>query len=402
MSMGPPVIGFMVRELRARGVGVGMQEVVALAGALAQGLHDNSLDQFYLVARALLIHDESDLDEFDQVFSHVFKGVAYSSVAIAQELRDWLADPKARRELSDEERASLEEIAPDELLRMLEERLREQKERHDGGSYWVGTGGTSPFGTGGYHPSGISLRNGAPGSTGGGRSMIRSADARRYRGYRHDVVLDVRQIEVALRKLRSFDRDGTRLELDVDATVDATARNWGELEPVFRKPRRPNTRVILLMDVGGSMDPFAALASQLFSAAKRATHWRELRTYYFHNCVYSRVYRTEGLREPVAVRDLMRECDGRHKLIVVGDAAMAPYELMTGDFTDRERNVTGYDWLGRLRAHFPDSIWLNPDPPEYWRGGTAQAIGRVFPMFRLSIAGLEEGLAELGGQHAAT
>jgi uncharacterized protein with von Willebrand factor type A (vWA) domain len=385
----------IVRELRSRGVGVGMQEVVALAGALARGLHESSLEQFYRVARALLIHDESDLDEFDRVFSHVFKGVAYSSVAIAQELRDWLADPVARRELSEEERAALQELSPDELLRMFEERLREQKERHDGGNYWIGTGGTSPFGTGGYHPSGLSLRNSAPGSMGGGRSMIRSADARRYRGLRHDLTLDTRQIEIALRKLRTFDRDGLRAELDVDATVDATARAFGELEPVFRKPRRPNTRVILMMDVGGSMDPFAQLASQLFSAAKRATHWRELRTYYFHNCVYSRVFRTEGLREPMFVRDLLRECDARYKLILVGDAAMAPYELLTEDFTYREKRASGLDWLKQLRTHFPDSVWLNPDPPEYWRGGTAQAIAGVFPMHRLTLQGLEEALARL-------
>jgi uncharacterized protein with von Willebrand factor type A (vWA) domain len=375
-----------------------MQEIVALAGALAHGLHENSLEQFYLVARSLLIHDESDLDEFDQVFSHVFKGVAYSSLAIAQELRDWLSDPAARKRLSEEERAALEEIAPDELLRMLEERLKEQKERHDGGNYWIGTGGTSPLGTGGTHPSGISLRNGAPGSTGGGRSMIRSADARRYRSYRHDLVLDVRQVEVALRKLRSFDRETSRPELDIEATVDATARNLGELEPVFRKPKRPNTRVILMMDVGGSMDPFAALASQLFSAAKRATHWRELRTFYFHNCVYSRVYRTDGLREPVLLRDLMRECDARYKLIIVGDAAMASYELMTSDFTYREKSLTGLDWLVALRRHFTDSVWLNPDPPQYWEGGTAQTIGQVFPMYPLTITGLDEGLRKLKGR----
>ena len=394
--MSLPVIGPMIRELRARNVAVGMQEIVALAGALSKGLHESSLEQFYLVARSLLVHDESDLDEFDQVFAHVFEGVAYSAVSVAEELRDWLKDPIARHELSDEERAALEQLNPEELLRLFEERLKEQKERHDGGSYWIGTGGTSPFGTGGTNPSGISLRSGTPGSTGGGRSMIRSADARRYRAFRHDLTLDLRQIEVALRKLRGFDRDSARPELDIEKTIDATARNFGELEPVFGKSRRPNTRVILMMDVGGSMDPFAALVSQLFSAAKRATHWKELRTYYFHNCVYSRVFRTDGLREPLLLRDLFRECDARYKLILVGDAAMAPYELMTDDFTYRERTLSGLDWLVSLRKQFPDSIWLNPDPVPYWGGGTAATIGRVFPMFPLTIDGLEDGLRKLG------
>jgi uncharacterized protein with von Willebrand factor type A (vWA) domain len=333
--MSVPVLGPLIRELRARDVRVGLQELLALSGALAKGLHESSLDQFYYVARSLLIHDESQLDDFEQVFAHVFRNVPYSAKLIADELRDWLANPIARPELSDEERAALEELDLEELLRRFEERLREQTERHDGGSHWIGTGGTSPFGTGGYHPSGISLRSGPPGARGGGRTMIRSPDARRYRSYRHDLVLDVRQIEVALRKLRTFDREDSRPELDLDRTVDATARNFGELELVFRKSRRPNTRVILMMDVGGSMDPFAALVSQLFSAARRASHWKELRTFYFHNCVYSRVFHTDGLRGPLAVRELLRECDSRYKLILVGDATMAPYELMTDDFSTR-------------------------------------------------------------------
>lgn len=393
--MSLPLIGPLIRELRGRKVAVGMQEVVALAGALSKGLHESSLEQFYLVARSLLIHDESDLDEFDQVFSHVFRNVPYSAVAITQELRDWLADPIARRELSQEEQDSLQELNPEELLKMFEERLKEQKERHDGGNYWIGTGGTSPFGTGGTHPSGMSLRSGEKGASGGGRSMIRSADARRYRFYRHDLVLDVRQIEVALRKLRTFDRDSSRPELDLEKTVDATARSFGELELVFGKSKRPNTRVILMMDVGGSMDPAAHLVSQLFSAAKRATHWKELRTYYFHNCVYSRVYKTDGLREAVQIRDLKRECDARYKLIIVGDASMAPYELRTEDFFDREQRQSGLDWLVGLRTHFSDSIWLNPDPPQYWGGGTTETIARVFPMYALTIDGLEQGLRKL-------
>ena len=389
------MITTIVRELRSRGVRVGTQELVALAGALSKGLHDASLEQFYLVARSLLVHRESDLDDFDQVFSHVFKGVPYSSKKILEELRDWLQDPIARRQFSEEEKAALEELDLEELLKRFEERLKEQKERHDGGSHWIGTGGTSPFGTGGYHPSGISLRSGASSGPGGGKSLVRSADARRYRSYRHDLILDMRQIEIALRKLRSFDRQDGRRELDLDASVDATARNFGELEIVLRKPRKPNTRVILLMDVGGSMDPFASMVSQLFSAAKRATHWKELRTYYFHNCVYSRVYKTDGMREPVRIRDLLRECDGRYKVIFVGDASMAPYELAGGaSFFDGE-DLTGYGWLSLIRKQFPDSVWLNPDPHGTYPGSTVEAIAGVFPMYPLTIQGITDALRKI-------
>lgn len=388
-----PLIGTLVRELRDRGVRVGMQEVVALASALAKGLHESSVEQFYYIARSLMIHDESKLDDFDEVFSHVFKGVPYTTRKIADELREWLSNPIARRNLTEEEKAELKELDLEELLRMFEERLKEQNERHDGGSYWIGTGGTSPFGSGGHHPSGISLRSGQPGGPAGGRTMVRSADARRYRAYRHDLVLDVRQMEVALRKLRSFDRETARRELDLEGTVDATAKNFGELELVLKKPRHPNTRVILMMDVGGSMDPYAELVSQLFSAAKRATHWKELRTYYFHNCVYNKVYATEGLREPTKVRDLLRECDSRYKLILVGDASMAPYELMmNGSGAFDGETLSGLGWLELLRKHFTSSVWLNPEVSPYWVGSTRDAIAKVFPMHPLTIQGLEEGL----------
>jgi uncharacterized protein with von Willebrand factor type A (vWA) domain len=389
------VIVGLVRELRSRGVPVGMQEAVALARALAAGLHDSSFEQFYHVARAVLIHDEAHLDDFDQVFSHLYKGVAYAARDFVAEVEEWLRDPAARPAPTPEDRALLEAIDLEDLKRTLEERLRDQDGRHDGGDFWVGTGGRSPFGTNGRHPAGVSLRPGARDTHGGGRSAIRLADARRFRGYRTDLVLDVRQLEVALRKLRSFDRDARPTELDLDRTVDATARNFGELEIVMRRPRRPATRVILLMDVGGSMDPFAHLVSQLFSAARRATHWKELRTYYFHNCVYGRVFETEGMRESVAVRDLVRLCDDRYNLIVVGDAAMAPYELLADAWASPERGITGLDWLGILRRHFRRSIWLNPDMHPGWRFDTATAIAGVFPMFPLTVAGLEESLKAL-------
>ncbi len=386
-------------ELRERKVPVGTQEAVALARALAAGLHESSLEGFYFVARSVLVHSETHLDDFDLVFASHFRGVHVEAKRIAEELYEWLKDPIKMRDLSPEERAAIEALDLEEVLRRFEERLKEQRERHDSGNRWIGTGGTSPFGRGGEHPQGIQV---GPQGGGGKGGAVKTADARKYRPYRSDVVLDVRQIEVALRKLRAFAREGLDRELDVDATIDATARNAGELEVVTRPPRRPNTRVILMMDVGGSMDPHAHLMSQLFSAAKRASHWRELRTYYFHNCVYGRVYKTEGFQDPVRVADLLAECGKHYKLVLIGDASMAPYELLGAPGYGDEGKVPGVAWLMAMREHFERSVWLNPDGVGSYPHPTVDAIAGIFPMFALTLEGLGQAVSELvrGGRRA--
>jgi hypothetical protein len=386
-------------ELRRRKVPVGAQEAVALGAALSRELHESSLDGFYNVARALLIHSEAHLDDFDVAFASHFRGVHVEAKKIAEELLDWLKDPIMMRSLNEQERAALEALDLEEVLRRFEERLKEQKERHDGGNYWIGTGGTSPFGRGGVNPSGIQV---GPRGSGGQGGAMKTADARKYRPYRSDVVLDVRQIEVALRKLRAFAREGAEQELDIDGTIDATAKNAGELEIVTRPPRRPNTRVILMMDVGGSMDPYAHLMSQVFSAAKRATHWRELRTYYFHNCIYGRIYKTEGFQDPVKVTDVLADCGKHYKLVLVGDASMAPYELLGAPGYGDEGKVPGLAWLMALREHFERSVWLNPDGVGAHPHPTVDAIAGVFPMFALTLEGLGQAVGELirGGRRA--
>ncbi len=378
-------------ELRRRKVPVGAQEAVALAQALSMGLHESSLDGFYHVARSLLIHNEAHLDDFDLVFSMVFKGIAIESKKITDELLEWLKDPVKMRELSDEEKSMIDALSLEEVQKLLEERLKEQTKRHDGGNRWIGTGGTSPFGRAGFNPNGVQI-----GGPSGGKSAMQSADARRYAAYRSDVVLDVRQIEVALRKLRAFARDGADDELDIEGTIDATAKNVGELEIVMRPPRRPNTRVVLMMDVGGSMDPYATLMSQLFSASKRATHWKELRTYYFHNCVYGKLYKTEGFRDPVDVSDVLHECSKQTKLVMVGDALMAPYELLGSyQYGGSSEQVAGIAWLMRLREHFDRAVWLNPERPGIWPNTTIEAIAQIIPMFELTLEGLGLAIAEL-------
>jgi uncharacterized protein with von Willebrand factor type A (vWA) domain len=380
-------------ELRARRVPVGAQEAVALAGALAQGLHDSSLDGFYHVARSLLIHDEKHLDAFDQAFGKVFEGIEASALELHEQLLEWLKEARERLpELTPEERALLEQLDEQELEKRFEERLKEQKERHDGGSKWIGTGGTSPFGNSGR----VSAQRGIRvGGAGGGKSAVRVAGARHFKEYRDDLVLDVRQLGMALRKLRAFTREGQADEVDIDKTIDLTARNLGELEVAIRPPRKSNTRVILMMDVGGSMDPWALLVSRLFSAAKKATHFRELRIYYFHNCVYGRVYKSAKFTDPITVSQLFTETDRRYKLIVVGDAMMAPWELMSVSGWGDDEGVEGVGWMMRLREHYSSSIWLNPEPPSAWWQSTVDVLRRVFPMYPLTLEGLGEAVQTL-------
>ncbi len=375
-------------ELRQRGVPVGAQEAVALASALSKGLHESSLTGFYHVARALLVHSENHLDAFDEAFLAHFKGVEVESLKLHRELIDWLREA-ARRDRSLDEQQLFDELSLEELERLYEERLREQTERHDHGSHWIGTAGSSPFGHSGVGRQGFRV-----GGQGGGRSAIRVADARNYRAYRDDLVLDVRQFAMALRRLRSFSREGNDYELDLEGTIDATARNAGELEVVVRPPRRTNVRVILLMDVGGSMDPYAHTVEQLFSAAARATHFKELRSYFFHNCIYGHVYSTEGLRKRISLDDLFRTTGRHYKLIVVGDALMAPYELLSargGYSISRAEGKTGLDWLQIVAQHYPRSVWLNPEREIYWNDPTSTlaVIRTVFPMYPLTLHGLD-------------
>jgi len=387
-------VGFLY-ELRRRKVPVGTQEAVALAQALEAGLHDSSLDGFYEVARSLLVHSEAHLDAFDQAFLAHFQGVEDSGTALAEELLGWLAEAAARdaAERTPEEVEALAVLEPEVLRRLFETRMREQERRAREGR------GPEGAGQGGRRGAGPKA-NGAEASDGEGglRGALKTADARLYRGYRDDRVLDTRSLAMALRKLRAFQREGAFEELDLPATIDATARNAGELEVILRPPRKPSTRVLLLMDVGGSMTPHAQLANRLFSAARTATHFRELRTHYFHNCVYGRVYRTEGFAEPVPVPELLADCGPHWKLVLVGDALMAPYELMLRSGAQGNYSPDGMEgivWMMQLQQHFERSAWLNPEPPASWWSPTIRTLRSLFPMFPLTVEGLGEAVGQL-------
>ena len=383
-----------IYELRSRKVPVGTQEAVALAKALSMGLHENSLDGFYHTARALCVHTEAHLDQFDDAFLAHFKGIERRSKELHDQLFEWLKEAKENfPELTPEEQAMAEAMDMDELMKMFEERLKEQKKRHDKGNKWIGTGGKSPFGNAGAARKGVRV-----GGQGKNRSAIKVAAERNYRAYRNDLTLDTRQVGVALRKLKAFLREGVEEELDLEGTIDETAKNAGELEVVMRPPRRPNTRVILMMDVGGSMDPYAELVSKVFSAASKATHFKELRTYYFHNCVYGQVYKDHRFNEPVRVTDLIHECGPHYKLNMLGDALMAPYELLQANgsiYLGEDNRVEGIVWLAQLAQHFDRSVWLNPEPPSYWTGNTIEYVRRVFEMFPLTIQGIGEAVGHL-------
>jgi hypothetical protein len=380
-------------ELRRAGLATTSHEWLALMEGLAKGLHDSSLTGFYRLARSICCKKVSELDAFDQAFLAYFRDVYVEAAALTEELLAWLQDPKVFAGLSESERAFLASLDIEELRRLFAERLAEQKERHDGGNRWIGTGGTSPFGSGGFHPTGIRVGGG-----GGGRSAMQVAAERRWKDYRRDRVLDVRQIDVALRGLRQLGREGAPEELDLDETVDKTCKNAGELEIVFHPPKRNRVKLVLLMDVGGSMDPYTRLVERLFTAASRSGRFARFRHYYFHNCVYESVYADGAFREPIAVEDLIAGSSRDERLVVVGDAYMHPAELLQvgGSIDYYKHNPTpGIDWLRRLKEHYRRSVWLNPEPEKYWPRTTIEVVASVFPMYALTLDGLERAVRYL-------
>ena len=377
--------------LKERKVPVSITEWMALMEALYKG-YISSLNDFYYLARAILVKSEAYYDQYDVAFREYFKGIE-APPEIKEQILDWLKDPINKMLLSDEERALLDSMELDELLRELEKRLQEQTEQHDGGGYWIGRGGTSPFGHSGEHPSGIRIGGG-----GGGRSAMQIAEQRQFRNYRSDLTLDVRQIEVALKGLRQLNRIGPEDELDLDKTIDATCKNAGELEFIWRRDRKNAVKLLLLMDAGGSMDPFAHLCSQLFSAAHSSTHFKDFQYYYFHNCIYDVVYKDIERRDGMGTDHLLRTLEPDYKVILVGDAWMATSELvdMYGAIYYYERNhKAGIVRLKQIADHFTHCVWLNPEPLHYWNHPTVLTIGKVFPMFELTIDGLRQGIKKL-------
>ena len=386
--------------LRDRGLKISLNEWMTLLLGLEKGLHGSSLTGFYQLCRAVLIKTEADFDRFDQVFLEFFKGVPFEG-ELPDELMDWLNHPTEDlgRSIERMKEMSFQDESLEELLKRLEERLKEQTEEHNGGNYWVGTQGRSAFGNNGWHPNGIRV---------GGQSRHRTAmmvaGERKYRDFRKDNTLDVRQFQTAFRTLRqlSAQSDTTEREVDVDGTIHDTCDHAGTLHIRWKKPRKNAVKVLLLMDSGGSMDYYAGLCSQLFQAATKSNHFKELHTYSFHNCIYDTLYSEPTLwyQDSVATDWVLQQYDSSYKVIIVGDAAMNPYELRERRYNWGEGTYgpSGLEWLDKFRTQYPHLIWLNPEPmpasPSYW-GQTHYQLGQLFPMYDLSAEGLETGMKRL-------
>jgi uncharacterized protein with von Willebrand factor type A (vWA) domain len=376
----------LLYQLRARGLPVGTGEFLVFLRGLSLGLV-HSVEGLYTYGRAVLCRTEADYDAWDLAFADTFRD-AVLDPELRAKLDEWLRDAIAR---ASEALVEPEFGSDEELLAAFLQRLQEQDARHDGGSKWVGTGGTSPFGHSGSAARGVRV-----GGPGGNRGAIQVADDRQWESYRTDTTLQTRDLQVALRTLRRLQREG-RWELDLDGTIDRTCKNGGEIEVLDRRERENQVHLVLLMDAGGSMAPHAERVSQLFTAAEEVGTFRSFEALFFHNCVYGWLWKDFDAGERVPTAEVLARLTPRHRLLFVGDASMAPYELFSATgwgFSDEER-LPGIEWLRRLHKRCPASAWLNPDPRRWWDHPTVSAIGQIYPMFELTVDGLGDAIGAL-------
>ena len=382
--------------LRAAKLPVSVKEFLSLLEALQAGVvgpqSDDawSLDDFYYLARTALVKDEKHFDKFDRAFAAYFKGVELVADFTKEIPADWLRK-MLERELTPEQKAAIEKMGWDELMETLKKRLEEQKGRHEGGNKWIGTGGTSPFGHGGYNPQGVRI-----GGASKNRSAVKVWEQRAYRDYDDTQELGTRNIKVALRRLRKFAREGNALELDLPDTIRSTAANAGWLDIKMVPERHNNVKVLLLMDVGGTMDDHIQRVEELFSAVK--SEFKHLEFYYFHNCVYDFMWKNNRRRfaEKFPTWDIIRKYNKDYKLIFVGDATMSPYEILQpGGSVEYMNEEPGAEWLQRLTHAFPRFAWINPEPPGVWQYRQSISIIQQLTgnrMYPLTLKGLEDAM----------
>ncbi len=385
--------------LRANKVPVSLREFLSFLEAMRAGLVTYDVEGFYYLARAAMVKDERNIDKFDRAFAQAFDGL--EAISLEQVLEavdlpaDWL-EKMAEKHLSAAEKAEIEALGGfDKLMEALRERLKEQQGRHQGGSKWIGTAGTSPFGAYGYNPEGVRI--------GQDKSRHRRAgkvwDKREFRNLDDSVELGTRNIKVALKRLRNWARDGAHEELDLDGTIRATAEH-GYLDVKTRPERRNAVKVLLFLDVGGSMDPYIKVVEELFSAAR--AEFKHLEYYYFHNCLYEGVWRDNRRRwsEQTPTWDVLHTYGSDYKAIFVGDAAMSPYEVaIPGGANEHWNAESGATWLARARDQWPDNLWINPLPEHHWR--YTQSIGMIADLFEgrmvpMTLEGIDRGMRELG------
>ncbi len=390
--------------LRKEGVPVSFNEWMTLMEALAKGLALSSLTSFYYLTRSILVKSETQFDRYDLAFQQYFAGIE-TPAQISEQILKWLENslPPLTINIDQAEQLKyqLENLDLSQLKAMFEQRLKEQKAEHHGGSRWVGTGGTSPFGHSGYHPGGIRV-----GGESRQQSAVKVAGERKFQEFRGDETLGVRQFEVALRKLRQFSSrlEGPKDVLDLDATITSTCNNAGKLKLVWTRPRKNTVKIILLMDSGNSMLPYYQICNQLFTAVNQATHLKALEIFYFRNCVYDYIFPDPSCnyRNAIKTMSLLSQYNSDYKLIVVGDASMAPSELTKIDGIidwSQTNDEPGLVWLERLAQHYPHNVWLNPIPQIRWDTCygfyTIKLIKTVFPMYQLTVDGLEQAVKSL-------
>jgi uncharacterized protein with von Willebrand factor type A (vWA) domain len=383
------------QHLRAAKLPVSIKEFLTLLEALKAEVIEPSLDNFYFLARASLVKDERLFDKFDKAFGAYFHGIQTLPAIEVDLPLEWLKR-QFQREFTAEEKAAIEAMGGiDKLLERLKQLLDEQKDRHQGGNKWIGTNGTSPFGNGGFNPEGI--RIGGPSA--GNRTAVKVWEQRMYRDYDDQVELGTRNIKIALRRLRKFAREGAEEELDLDDTIGSTARNAGYLD-IKMVPERHNTiKVLMLLDVGGTMDDHIKQTEELFSAAR--SEFKNLEFYYFHNCVYDFVWKNNRRRhsERLMTWDLIRKFNPDWRLIFVGDATMSPYEILQpGGSVEYNNDEPGAVWLQRLAERFPKFTWLNPEPEGVWEYRQSISVIRQIlsqRMYPVTMSGLERAMREL-------
>ncbi|MBF9041698.1 VWA domain-containing protein [Rhodobacterales bacterium HKCCE4037] len=385
--------------LRAARIPVSLREYLAFLEGMSRGLVTYDVDGFYYLARTAMVKDERHLDRFDQAFAHAFSGlesISCDDVLEATEIpAEWL-EKLAEKHLTEEERAEIEAMGGfEKLMETLRERLKEQEGRHQGGSKWIGTAGTSPFGAYGYNPEGVRIGQ----HESRHRRAVKVWDKREFRNLDGDVELGTRNIKVALKRLRQWARDGAAEELDLDGTIRATAEQ-GWLDVKTRPERRNAVKVLLFLDVGGSMDDHVKVVEELFSAAK--AEFKHLEYYYFHNCLYEAVWRDNRRRwsEQIPTYEVMNTYGPDYKCIFVGDAAMSPYEIaFPGGANEHWNAEAGSTWLQRARTQWPDHLWINPTPEKHWRyTQSTQMISEIFEgrMVPMTLEGIDRGMRELG------
>jgi uncharacterized protein len=383
--------------LRSAGVPVSITELLTLLEALRRSLSDSSAERFYYLARTCLVKDERWYDRFDRVFAAHFKGIEDVFAALSRELpADWL-QKMAERNLTEAEKAEIEALGGwDKLMETLKKRLEEQQGRHQGGNKWIGTAGTSPFGAYGYNPEGVRIGQ----DQSRNRSAVKVWDRREFANLDDTVELGTRNMKLALRRLRRFARRGAPTELALADTIDATARSGGWLDIKMVPERHNVVKVLLLLDIGGSMDDHIKTCEELFSAAR--SEFKHLEHFYFHNFTYESLWRDNRRRfnEHIDTAQVIRTYASDYKLILVGDATMSPYEIAhSGGSVEHWNAEPGSVWLQRLMKAYPKFVWINPQPPSRWRQITSIAIirdmleGRMYP---LTLAGLDDAIDALG------